>query len=373
MASRKTRKCAMCPTKIYPDSITGLCGDCLSKQRASRKPDVLLSKDRELAATKDQLSTAQKKLALSEGDVRRMRRELDLVAEVASLEIDPIVIEPKQPSGKAEGTVVVLASDWHVEERVNPATISYQNDYNLDIARARAEKFFRATLRLTKLLQQDIKVDNMILALLGDFITNQIHGAENAESNQLTPNMAVEFAQNLIVGGIEYLLEGSDLTITVPCHSGNHARTTLRTRFAQENGHSLEYLMYRHIATHFKGESRIRFQISDGYHSYAEVYGKTIRFHHGHAVNYQGGVGGLFIPAFKAISQWDKMRQADLDCFGHFHQHKDGGKFVSNGSLIGFNSYALSIKADYEQPKQTLLLFDKDRGRTCTWPILFTK
>jgi hypothetical protein len=72
-----------------------------------------------------------------------------------------------------------------------------------------------------------------------------------------------------------------------------------------------------------------------------DIFGKTVRFHHGHAINYQGGIGGIFIPAFKAISQWDKMRQADVDFFGHFHQHKDGSKFVSNGSLIGFNTYAL--------------------------------
>jgi hypothetical protein len=97
---------------------------------------------------------------------------------------------------------------------------------------------------------------------------------------------------------------------------------------------------------------------------------RQIRFHHGHAINYQGGIGGIFIPAFKAISQWDKARPVDLDLFGHFHQCKDGGKFLSNGSLIGFNAYALSIKADYEEPKQQLFMIDKNRGRTCTWPIL---
>lgn len=371
--AQKNRKCSHCPAKIYKDSISGLCRDCFDKQRTAATPNAQLAADRQLAGLREKVDTLTKKLKVSEGDVKKLQRELHLTQEVSGLELNPIHIEPKQPSGTAEGTVVVLASDWHVEERVNPATVGYQNDYNLDIARARAEKFFRSTLRLTKLLQQDIKIEEMVLALLGDFITNQIHGAENAESNQLTPNMALEFAQNLIVGGIEYLLEHSTLQLKIPCHSGNHARTTLKTRFSAENGHSLEYLMYRHIATHFQNNPRVRMQIADGYHSYVDVYGKTIRFHHGHAVNYQGGVGGLFIPAFKAISQWDKMRQADLDCFGHFHQHKDGGKFVSNGSLIGFNGYALSIKADFEQPKQTLMLFDKDRGRTCTWPILFTK
>ena len=35
------------------------------------------------------------------------------------------------------------------------------------------------------------------------------------------------------------------------------------------------------------------------------------------------------------------------------------------------NAFALSIKADFEPPKQALFLMDKRRGRTCTWPILF--
>lgn len=373
--SKKSQKCKHCPALVYRESITGLCVDCLRKERAAQKPTALLAADRQLERLRDDLSTTKKKLSASESDVKRLRRDLHQFEEVQSLEIDPVIIEPKAPSGTAEGTAILLASDWHVEERVDPRTVSFQNDYTLDKAKERAGKFFRSSLRLIRLLQQDIKIDTTILALLGDFISNDIHD-EFPEINQLTPMHALEFAQNLIVGGIEYLLENSKLKLIVPCHSGNHARTTRTTRFSTENGHSLEYVMYRNLERHFDlkyGKERIEFRVSDGYHSYAQVYGKTLRFHHGHAINYQGGIGGIFIPAFKAISQWDKMRQADLDIFGHFHQHKDGGKFVSNGSLIGFNTYALSIKADFEPPKQTLMLIDKDRGRTCTWPVLFTK
>jgi hypothetical protein len=39
--------------------------------------------------------------------------------------------------------------------------------------------------------------------------------------------------------------------------------------------------------------------------------------------------------------------------------------------MIGYNSFALSIKADYEKPRQALFLMDKKRGRTCLWPIVF--
>lgn len=383
MPSIVDRKCKTCPTLVARENRTGVCRPCYDAGRkqaaASRvvqetaaKPENLVAADRERQRVAFDLSTTKKKYAHALKDIERLERELGLTNEARGLEIDPIVIEPKAPSGTAEGTIVLVASDWHVEERVDPKTVSFQNEYNLDIAKARAEKFFRSSLRLIRLLQQDIKVDTTILALLGDFISNDIH-EEFPEVNALTPMHAIEFAQNLLVGGMEFLLNNSKLNFILPCHSGNHARTTRTVRFGTENGHSIEYLMYRNLANHFRNEKRMEFRVNDGYHSYADVYGKTIRFHHGHAINYQGGIGGIFIPTFKAISQWDKMRQADLDIFGHFHQHKDGAKFVSNGSLIGFNTYALSIKADFEQPKQTLLLLDKERGRTCTWPILFTK
>jgi len=70
-------------------------------------------------------------------------------------------------------------------------------------------------------------------------------------------------------------------------------------------------------------------------------------------------VGGIYIPTNKAIAQWNKGVRADLDVFGHFHQFIDAGNFVANGSLIGYNAYALRIKADYEPPKQAFFLVNK--------------
>ena len=43
--------------------------------------------------------------------------------------------------------------------------------------------------------------------------------------------------------------------------------------------------------------------------------------------------------------------------------------FISNGSIIGHNSYAIAIKAAYEDPSQTFFLMDAKRGRTVTCPI----
>jgi hypothetical protein len=103
-----------------------------------------------------------------------------------------------------------------------------------------------------------------------------------------------------------------------------------------------------------------------------QVYDKMLRIHHGHNIKYQGGVGGISVPAGKAISQWDKERSAYLDIFGHYHQlEMDTGtsKYVLNGSIVGYNAFAVSIKAGFEQPKQGFMLIDKHRGKTVTAPI----
>ena len=112
-----------------------------------------------------------------------------------------------------------------------------------------------------------------------------------------------------------------------------------------------------------------------GYHSYVRFFegAYEIRFHHGHQVNYQGGVGGITIPVNKAIAQWNKARNVNLDVFGHFHQKFDGGNFVTNGSMIGYNAYAVSIKASYEKPEQQLFLVNREYGeKTAVMPIFLT-
>lgn len=349
------------------------CAFCVASKTegatATPAPERTLQQDREQKKNKAELDSLRRRYDEALKENEQLRADLGVVRELSS-GLEVYEIEPKKGSGTSEGTVVAVASDWHNEEIVVPGAVSGLNEYNGDIFRARSTKFFQSLVRLVALLKQDIRIDTLVLALLGDFITNDIHGAENAEANSLFPTLALLRAQNAIISGIQFILDNTDLRIVVPCHSGNHARTTQTTRFASENGHSLEYLMYCTLASHFRHEPRVEFIIPEGMHSYLRIYDMTLRFQHGHAIKYNGGVGGIYIPANKAISQWDRGIKADLDVFGHFHQLRDGGKFLCNGSLIGYNAFALAIKADYEPPRQLLFLIDKKRGRTCTWPII---
>jgi hypothetical protein len=333
-------------------------------------PDEQLASDRKQLQTAAELTTLRLKYKTALNNIERLERERDAGLELGAIE--PCIIRPHHGAGTNEATIFVAASDWHVEEEVDPRRINGLNKFNLEIAEERVQTFWQKVVRLTRLLQQDVKIDTAVVALLGDFISGDIH-EEVEEVCLLPPTEAVMFALNLIVGGLEFLLNNTRLKIRLQCHSGNHGRTTKTTRFATENGHSLEYLLYRHLAAYFRNEPRVEVEIAEGYHSYVEVYGRTYRFHHGHAVKFGGGVGGLTIPVNKAIDGWNKGRKADLDIFGHFHQQFDGNTFLANGSLIGYNSFALSIKAPFDVPKQTMWLCDKKRGRTFTMPIFFKR
>jgi hypothetical protein len=336
-----------------------------------RTPKDEVARDIEASRERKSVKTLDKKNKYLIEEVERLQLELSEFEKVEP--INTFTIKPKLAHSKGEATVVVLASDWHIEERVDPDTINGLNTHNLSIANQRAVEFFQATLRLTEILGKDVQINTMILALLGDFITGDIH-EEMLETAEVEPTLAIIEAQNIIASGIQYILDNSKLNLVIPCHSGNHARTTKESRHATEAGHSLEYIMYHMLADHFKGNKRVKFLIPRSYHSFVTVYDEVIRFHHGHNLRYGGGVGGLTIPVNKAIAQWNKSnKNVTLDCFGHWHTRFDGGNFIANGSNIGFNAFAVSIKASYDKPSQTLFLIDKKRGRTCTWTISYNK
>lgn len=343
-------------------------GGVMKKRTTSPKEQV--ARDIETLLEKNDSGTLKKKNKLLMLEVDKLRNEIQAFERIKP--INTFQIKPRLSTTSGEATVVVLASDWHIEERVDPDTINGLNTHNLDVARKRAVEFFQATLRLTQILAKDTNITTMVLALLGDFITGDIH-EEMLETAEVEPTLAIIEAQKLLTSGIQFLLDNSEINLVIPCHSGNHARTTNESRHATEAGHSLEYIMYHMLADHFRGNKRVKFLIPRSYHSFVRVYDEVIRFHHGHNLRYGGGVGGLTIPVNKAIAQWNKSnKDVTIDCFGHWHTRFDGGNFIANGSNIGFNAFAVSIKASYDRPSQTLFLVDKKRGKTCVWPILYS-
>lgn len=307
-----------------------------------------------------------KKYRLAIKQLTTARRELETILSVRN-NISTFKIAPTKHNG-GEAVAVAVASDWHVEERVDPDTVNGINTYTLTIAKERAERFFQRLLKMVAKERQSVEINTLVLALLGDFFSGNIHD-ELLETCELQPQDAMLYAQNLLASGIEFLLANSDLTIICPCSVGNHSRMTHKVHVSTEHGNSLEWAMYHFLAGYFKKESRVKFVLSRSYHCYVEVYGYVLRFHHGHAMTYNSGVGGIEIGVRRRIKMWNETKRADLDIFGHFHTRRDGGNFIANGSLIGPSAYGMRY-GFADRPEQAFFLIDQKRGKTVVAPIL---
>ncbi len=349
--------------------------------KAEKPPKPVLTPEMKLDLEKEKLKVKQTdtsdQLKFATERIIQLETELESVLALGQHTPQITIIVPKVSSGSSESVAVFVASDWHIEESVPAAIVGGKNEFNLEVADFRIQKFFQGSFRLFDILRRDTTIKTVILALLGDFITNTIH-EDLQESNNLLPAEAIYLAESKIVSGINFLLENcpDDTEFLIVCHSGNHGRMTKKQRGTTEAGNSLEHFMYYHLRDFFKGEERIKWQIAEGYHTFTHLFDDNyaIRWHHGHAINYGGGVGGITIPVNKAIAQWNIAdKDVNLDVFGHFHQFIDAGNFVANGSLIGYNDFAVRIKATYEKPQQAFFLVNKKwNAKTMVTPIFLS-
>lgn len=272
---------------------------------------------------------------------------------------------------RSDATVMGIASDWHVEEPVNRESVHGLNEYNLDIARSRAERFFRNLLRLADGFGRDSVVRELYIPALGDFFSGWIH-EELIAGGLLAPGDAARFCKSLWFAGIDFLLKESSYVLLSDMIPGNHGRMTHKVHFGDPTGTSLESVMYDAIVDRYYENPRVKFNVSKQAVVYRKFYERfTVRALHGYEMKYGGGVGGITIPVLKALAQWDMGVKADLTIFGHFHQRIDGGKFLANGSMIGYNLFAQAIKAAYEPPQQMVCLITARNGgeKALTGPI----
>lgn len=303
--------------------------------------------------------------------IEELESERDVIYTTKDVYND-YVYKYKPLTNDTESVAVVLASDWHVGEEVKSAWTNGLNKYSEQIAKQCAEEFFVNTVKLIEKEKQATTIDTLVLALLGDFITNYLHD-ENVETNTLAPADEILLAQSLLSAGIEYLLQHTSVNIIIPCHIGNHSRISDKVHFSTEGGNSLEKIMYQNLAWRFQNEKRIKFILSEAYVSYLDIGGYVIAFHHGHGMRFGGAIGGITTAVVKWVEKTERGRKADLYCFGHHHTQFDGRFFIANGSMIGYGARSLALAYGYEPRAQTFFLVNlKYKRKTVTCPILFT-
>ena len=311
------------------------------------------------------LANLQRQLDHQKSLVRHLEHELEssekrsqLLEEISRLPVVSQWTADKRKTRKGEATAIVALSDWHVGEVIRRQTVNGKNEFNPEIASRRIERVFT---KIPEYVDRYVPMaTEIVLWLGGDFITGYIH-EELEESNSMSPTEECLFFIDHFSSGLAHILDRTKQNIKIVTSWGNHGRTTKKKRCSTAATNSFEWMAYRVLEKQWQHATRVKWQIGEGYHSWISLHGRDVRFHHGDAINYWGGVGGITVPVNKAVSQWNKQRWSHLDVFGHFHQVIDGGNWVCNGSLIGYGPFSLQIKAGYEEPMQTFMVVDKNK------------
>jgi hypothetical protein len=268
-----------------------------------------------------------------------------------------------------EKYAIALFSDAHIEETVHKESVLGLNEYNTNVAKYRIERYF---VGLSECLKKD-NVNSLVFACLGDIISGFIHDSLQQE-NGMTPPEAVLFGQSLIVSGLKYLtIQNPNVGISFIGVYGNHSRVTKKIQY--DNGFKLsyEYIMYQNIKSICElSGMNIQFNLPQSEIALLDMPdGNRFLFFHGYQIK-SGGTGtvcGIYPSLNRLSMKWDKIFKQNKIYLGHFHNIISIPNATVNGSIIGYNAFAMSNGMAFEEPAQVYELYDDKIGYLLTRKI----
>lgn len=325
--------------------------------------DRLRASNHELTLERNRLRTA---LAAGEARVVELEHFLQRYASIkqANLRV-PAWLKTKPSSTKHHATPVLLLSDLHLDEVVESAEMDGVNEYNRAVAEQRLHDVIEGAIKLTRNYIAGVEVDGIVVAILGDIITGDIH-EELARTNADTVPGSIVHWVPLLAAALKRLADEFG-AVFVPCVDGNHDRTQKRTPKKKRAESSFAWIIYNWLADTLKDDDRITFSITPAAEQIVTVYNTAFLLSHGDSFRSQGGVGGLYPSLLKwLLRRKDYYSQTgnrfDYALLGHWHQLLWGRDFIVNGSLKGYDEYARDGGFGYELPQQALFIVTPERG-----------
>ena len=337
-------------------------------------------KEREdaLAAARKMRRTA-KTISEIKAENRELHRAVDVLEEHLSVRealakaiAKPPVVKLKKSKRGDPVIPIAVNSDEHYDETFTLENTGGINEQNPEISEQKVENYIQ---RLLKLLEREAlasPIPHMVLPMLGDMISGELHPKSERES-PMTPTEATRFAYRLKRRIIDSLLAWDIPKILIPCVDGNHDRTTERRTPGLNQRYSHAHDLYLRLADHYEeaGEKRVEFYVPQQDFATMEIFpGYSICITHGDSVRGGQGIGGLAPSLLRAVSRWRQAYPADLYLLGHHHQYWDLNTVCVNGCAVGYNPYAASLGLAPSPPMQLFTTVHTGRlTRATTCPV----
>ncbi|GLS29976.1 hypothetical protein SAMN04488498_104319 [Mesorhizobium albiziae] len=289
----------------------------------------------------------------------------------------PAVIAPIS-GGKRGGrrSAILHISDVHCGEAVDLYEMDGLNSYNLDICRARLERLFQKTASLLTDHWKGDPVDEIIVCLGGDMIDGNLR-EESRRGGAAPVVTSVKVVSEQTAGGLAFLRSTVKVPIRVYTSGGNHSRLTPKPHAAEGGIDNLDILVSWGIEKMLAGDPGVSFYYTGSGEALFNVYGWKFLLQHGHEG--AGGTGGLYGAVYKQVrgmyrthvSYARRGRGFHFVLQGHDHTSSKIPFGFANGSIVGYNPYAMrSLKADPAPASQNLLIVEEKLG-VITYQELF--
>lgn len=305
-------------------------------------------------------------LAAARTEVARLQAALDRFSTIKP-EDTKVPAWVKRPSSTKEhvATGVLVLSDLHFDEVVDPFEMDGVNEYSRETARARFCRVIDSAVELLKTYTAGVHYDGLVVPILGDVISGDIHDEFVRTNEAPTPATVVYWVPKLAAGLVHLADEFG--RVYVPVCDGNHDRTYKQIPSKRRAESAWSWVIYNWLADTLRDDDRISFGISTSPEQLIDVYSTTFLLAHGDGFRSQGGVGGLYPAMLKWLLKRHQYysavrRDYDYALLGHWHQPLWGTDFVVNGSLVGYNGYARDKGFVYTPAAQQLFTVTPERG-----------
>jgi hypothetical protein len=304
--------------------------------------------------------------------LEQVERCLAIVEYAEGVSISPPSwLAPTKPKRSA-ATLVVMLSDTHFDEVVNLQEMEGLNCYSREIAVMRLEKWAQNVVKLSRHYLSGVSYDGVVVILGGDIFTGDIH-EELALTNEDTMIGSLLFWSEQVAAAIQLLTDEFKKCYVVSV-VGNHGRMTRKPRMKQRVKTNFDYLLAKMVERHFRTDKRVSFDIPESADALIKIYDHGHLITHGDQVSGGGGIGGIYPPIMRMRARKQARYLATGKSFqtlwlGHWHQYISTPSMIVNGSLKGFDEYAMLMGFGHEQPQQALAIVTPERNITIQAPV----
>lgn len=305
-------------------------------------------------------------------ELESVNKTLEVSETIVSANLKPPTwLAPKKPS-KSSATLVVMLSDTHFDEVVMPDEVDGLNAYNREIATMRLKKWSQNIIKMGRHYLSGVTYDGVVVILGGDLFSGDIH-EELAQTNEDSILGSLMYWSEQICASID-LLTNEFGKVHVVSVVGNHGRMTRKPRMKLRVRTNFDWLVSKMIERHYTDDKRVTFQIPESADCLVNIYGHGHLITHGDQASGGQGIGGIYPPIMRLRARKAQRYLATGANFrtlwlGHWHQYISTPSMIINGSLKGYDEYAMINNFGYEPPQQALAIVTPERNITIQAPI----